>query len=150
MRTRTLPVMILALLASFAAARVLADDLPQVTVYKTATCGCCGKWVEHLQASGFDVVTRVLGDVAPVKAQYRVPAQLASCHTAVVDGYVVEGHVPADIIKRLLAERPAVAGIGVPGMPAGSPGMEMGGRQDPYQVLSFDADGKLEVYDQRP
>ena len=127
----------------------LAADLPEVTVYKTPTCGCCGKWVEHLEANGFPVKTHVLNDLSAVKGRNGVPYQLASCHTAEVEGYAVEGHVPADVIMRLLKEKPAVAGIGVPGMPIGSPGMEYGDQKEPYKVWSFDADGELKVYAQR-
>ena len=117
----------------------------EVTVYKTATCGCCGKWVEHLEDRDFSVTTKNVHDLSNTKAHLGVPAKLSSCHTAVVEGYVVEGHVPADVIQRLITERPPVTGIAVPGMPAGSPGMEVGYRQ-PYDVLTFDEAGKTEVY----
>ena len=88
-------------------------------------------------------------DVAPVKHEHGLPDHLASCHTALVDGYVVEGHVPADVIRRMLRERPQVAGIAVPGMPAGSPGMEMGGRKDPYDIMAFARNGTVSVYETR-
>ena len=132
-------------LSIFGGGQAIASDAPAVTVYKTPTCGCCGKWAAHLQANGFDVTTKDLNDLSPIKAEQKVPPRLASCHTAIVDGYVIEGHIPADIIHRLLKERPPVVGLAVPGMPAGSPGMEVGYKQ-PYQVLSFDEDGKIEVY----
>jgi hypothetical protein len=123
-----------------------ADDAPQVTVYKTPTCGCCGKWIKHLEASGFDVTAREMDDLSAIKARYQVESRFSSCHTAVVDGYVVEGHVPADLIFRLLKERPEnIVGITVPGMPAGSPGMETGFMQ-PYEVLTFDADGNTSTF----
>jgi hypothetical protein len=125
--------------------QVSASDAPAVTVYKTPTCGCCGKWAAHLQANGFDVTTKDLNDLSQIKAEQKVPPRLASCHTAIVDGYVIEGHIPADIIHRLLKEKPPVVGLTVPGMPAGSPGMEVG-YKEPYQVLSFDEEGKIEVY----
>lgn len=112
---------------------------PPVTVYKTASCGCCGAWVEHLRAAGFTAEVHDVADLSAVKAQLGVPAPLASCHTATVGGYVIEGHVPAADIRRLLGQRPAGAGLAVPGMPAGSPGMESGDRRDPYQVLLWDA-----------
>lgn len=136
-------------LSVFAQVAVPADSLPEVTVWKTPTCGCCGKWVNHLEASGFTVHTKVLADLSGIKSERSVPARLESCHTAEVDGYVVEGHVPADAILRLLRERPAVAGIAVPGMPAGSPGMEAGDFRQPYQVLTFDGDGGVEVFENR-
>lgn len=118
----------------------------EVTVYKSPTCGCCKAWIEHLEENGFEVEARDVPDVVPHKIEHGVTPQLASCHTALVDGYVIEGHVPAGDIRRLLAERPAVKGLSVPGMPVGSPGMEHGDRVDPYDVLSFGDDGKTEVY----
>lgn len=120
-------------------------DLPTLLVYKTPTCGCCNGWIEHMEAAGFTVDARDVRDVMSVKRDGGVPAQMSSCHTAVIDGYVVEGHVPAEQVKRLLDERPAVAGIAVPGMPIGSPGME-GPNPQPYQVLSFSHDGQAAVY----
>jgi len=120
---------------------------PLVTVYKSPACECCGKWVEHLRNSGFRVATVDREDVTPVKEQYGVTEQLASCHTAIVGGYVVEGHVPAEDIKRLLRERPAVTGIAAPGMPVGAPGMEMPGNPgEPYDIVSFDRQGKTRVF----
>ncbi len=116
-----------------------------IMVYKSPTCGCCNGWVRHLQENGFNVKTKDLANVSPLKRELGVTPRLASCHTAVVDGYVVEGHVPAEDIKRLIKERPAVAGITVPGMPMGSPGME-GPRKDRYQVLTFDKAGKTAVF----
>lgn len=118
----------------------------EVTVYKSPTCGCCKQWVKHLQTNGFSVITHDVADIMPYKAANGVPAALGSCHTAKVDGYVIEGHVPASEIKRLLKERPAVRGLAVPGMPAGSPGMEQGAHKDRYDVLTFDAHGKTAVY----
>ena len=118
-----------------------------VTVYKTPTCGCCAKWVDHLKEHGFTVEVVDQPDVSPVKREHSVPQAFASCHTALVDGYAIEGHVPADVIARLLRERPKVAGIAVPGMPIGSPGMEVPGRApDRYDVLTFDKQGKTAVY----
>ena len=118
---------------------------PKATVYKTSTCGCCGKWVEHIQASGFSATTTNLPDLAEIKAKYKVPAQLQSCHTSIIGGYVIEGHVPAEDIKRLLRERPAIVGLAAPGMPAGSPGMDMPGAPA-FDVIAFDKDGKTRVY----
>ncbi len=119
-----------------------------VVVYKNAQCGCCAKWVEHLSRNGFHVTTHNLASVDKIKSAHGVPVQLASCHTAVVDGYVVEGHVPADAIQRLLRERPRIKGIAVPGMPAGAPGME-GPRVQPYDIVSFDAQGRTAIYESR-
>src|SRR5437879_5249342 len=97
---------------------------PLVTVFKTPTCSCCGKWVEHLRANGFIVKVQEVNSTAASEKEYRVPRTMASCHTAVVNGYTIEGHVPAAEIKRLLSERPKVVGLAVPGMPLGSPGRE--------------------------
>lgn len=125
----------------------LRADLPTVTVYKSPTCGCCAKWVTHLQENGFEVKTVDMPDVGPQKAQLGLPRALSSCHTAVVDGYVVEGHVPASDVKRLLTERPDVAGIAVPGMPIGSPGMEVEGRAaQKYDVIAYTKDGQTSVF----
>ena len=125
---------------------VLADE-PKITVYKTPTCGCCTKWVSHLEKNGFEVESIDMRDLHMIKSMSGVQPKLASCHTAKVDGYVIEGHVPADDIKRLLAERPDVKGLTAPGMPHGSPGMETG-RKDAYQVLSIHEDGKTRVFSQ--
>lgn len=119
---------------------------PMLTVYKTPSCGCCNAWVDHVKAAGFDVRTVELANTGPVAAQYAVPRALRSCHTAVVAGYAIEGHVPAPEIYRLLEERPDIAGLAVPGMPIGSPGMEMGERRDPYQVLAFERNGQAKVF----
>ena len=121
------------------------QSLPQIIVYKQETCGCCNGWVEHMRAAGFQVDARNVRDLMTVKLDAGVPGPLVTCHTALVDGYVVEGHVPADQVKRMLAERPDVAGIGVPGMPIGSPGME-GPNPQPYDVVAFDHDGSMSVY----
>ena len=120
-----------------------------VTVYKSPTCGCCAKWAEHLEANGFEVIIQDVANLSAVKAEHGVPGDLQSCHTATVGGYVIEGHVPADVIRRFLAERPAgTTGLAVPGMPAGSPGME-GPPPVPYNVMAFDAAGRATVYDRR-
>ena len=116
-----------------------------MTVYKTPTCGCCRKWVDHVRQSGFRATTTDLADVTPVKETHKVPADLSSCHTALIGGYVVEGHVPADDIKRLLRERPDIIGIAAPGMPNGSPGMETG-RVDRYDVIAIGKDGSRKVW----
>lgn len=121
------------------------QPLPKIVVYKDAGCGCCEGWVEHLQAAGFEVDARNVVDLMSIKRDAGVSAANSACHTALIDGYVVEGHVPADVIKRLLAERPDIAGIAVPGMPTGSPGMEGAGAK-PYDVLAFDRQGRNTVY----
>jgi hypothetical protein len=118
-------------------------------VYKSATCGCCRAWIEKMKVAGFEVRVTDLSEEAldAEKAKRGVGANLASCHTALVNGYVVEGHVPAEDIHRLLREKPAVVGIAAPGMPRGSPGMESpGGAKDPYQVLTFTRAGKTTVF----
>lgn len=122
------------------APHALAQRTETVTVYKSPTCGCCGEWVKHMQGNGFKVETHDLNDVSPIRRRYGIPGSLASCHTAVVGGYAIEGHVPAADIKRLLRERPRVIGLAVPGMVIGSPGMEQGAPQ-PYETLAFDAQG---------
>ena len=131
--------------ATAAVAHPDAGALPTALVYKTPTCGCCNLWVDHLREAGFQVDARNVDDIIPVKIDAGVPPRMSSCHTALIDGYVVEGHIPAEHVKRLLAERPDIIGIVVPGMPTGSPGMEgLGAR--PYQVLSWDDKGDVEVY----
>lgn len=123
-----------------------ATARPTVTVYKSPTCGCCTKWVEHLQAYGFTVTSRDTDDMTTVKDANGVPDRLQSCHTALVGGYVIEGHVPAATIDRLLRERPRIAGLAVPGMPAGSPGMEVG-VTEAYDVIAYEAGGSTRVYE---
>ncbi len=118
---------------------------PVMTVYKSPTCGCCTKWIDHLRAAGFPVTARDTSDLDAVKARYGVPRKLISCHTAIVRGYVIEGHVPADLIARLLAERPRIAGLAVPGMPANSPGMDLPSSER-YDVVAFDRTGVTSVY----
>lgn len=123
------------------------SELPIVTVYKSPTCGCCEKWGDHLKQNGFKVLLQDEENVTKIKKELSVPTELTSCHTALVDGYVIEGHVPAEDVKRLLEERPDVVGLTVPGMPVGSPGMEVeGGHKVAYEVLSFDASGKTDVF----
>jgi len=122
-----------------------AAGAAEISVYKSATCGCCSKWVRHLEANGFTVKAYDVDDVYSYKDRHGVPQRLQACHTAVVEGYVIEGHVPAADIQRLLQERPSIKGLAVPGMPAGSPGME-GGVPERYEVQSFEADGTSQVY----
>jgi hypothetical protein len=120
-----------------------------MTVYKSPTCGCCNLWIDHMKAAGFQVRSVDMEDLTEVKQSSGVPMKLRTCHTAIIDGYVVEGHVPADLVKKMLAEKPKVTGIAVPGMPIGSPGMEQGDQKDPYEVLLFDKAGKTTVYAKR-
>jgi hypothetical protein len=124
------------------------SELPLVTVYKDPNCGCCSKWVDHMKAAGFEVKTIDTPDVAEVKKEHGIGPALQSCHTALVGAYALEGHVPADDVKKLLAEKPTVAGLAVPGMPMGSPGME-GATKERYEVLTFDRAGKTTVFAQR-
>ena len=119
---------------------------PLVVVHKTASCGCCAAWVEHLRTHGFDVDVRDAADLAPVKDRAGVPSALRSCHTAQVGGYFVEGHVPARDVARLLTEKPEASGLTVPGMPLGSPGMEYQNQHEPYDVLLVHADGTTTVF----
>ncbi|MDE0884800.1 MAG: DUF411 domain-containing protein [Myxococcota bacterium] len=114
-------------------------------VYKTPTCGCCSKWIEHLEENGFEVASKEVPDVTPVKRMNGVPAGMASCHTAIIGGYFVEGHVPAEDIERLLRERPDIAGLAVPRMPIGSPGME-GPNPEPYSVFAIKEDGSTTIF----
>jgi hypothetical protein len=123
------------------AAQGQAGGLPKVVVSKDPSCGCCGAWVEHLRRAGFPVEIVETRNLNAVKQRLGVPADLTSCHTAEVDGYVVEGHVPASAIKRLLQQRPQAKGLAVPGMPIGSPGME-GGRPETYEVILFGPQGQ--------
>jgi len=124
-----------------------AIQIYAIQIYKDPTCGCCALWVEHLRKAGFKAMVTDVDDIAAIKTKYGVPARVGSCHTGLVGGYVVEGHVPAADVQRLLKERPAIAGIGVPGMPIGSPGMEVAGvKPQPYDVLSFTKAGDIRVF----
>lgn len=120
-----------------------------VEVYKNPQCGCCGAWVSHLRAQGFVVNVHDVADTEAVRDKHGVPAVLGSCHTATIHGYVIEGHVPAADIRRLLQEKTRVAGLAVPGMPAGSPGMESPSPQ-PYQTVAFSATGDTQVFAEHP
>lgn len=126
-----------------AAESVAASTL---AVTKTATCGCCAEWVARMRAAGFDVTVNDVRDVTPTARRLGVPDALRSCHTAAIAGYAIEGHVPAADIKRLLALRPKVAGLAVPGMPMGAPGMEHGGHAQAYDTIAFDRAGKSRIF----
>lgn len=147
-RTFALGAALFALTLTTGAATPSSDTAPKqttITVYKDPSCGCCKNWIEHLKKHGYAVDAKDTPDMAAVKRTLGVPGALTACHTAVVNGYLIEGHVPATDIARLLKEKPKVAGLAVPGMPMGSPGME-GPRQQHYQVLSFDKSGKTKVF----
>lgn len=126
-------------------AQPIAADSSTLVVYKESTCPCCKAWVEYMRNNGFHVVTYDVTDVDAVKQKHRIAGNLQSCHTTEVGGYYVEGHVPVDLVRKLLAERPPIAGIAVPGMPVGSPGMEVG-PPEPYDILSVDSAGRTAVY----
>lgn len=146
---RIVAVAVLATLNSasgFAPAASVLRPPSAITVFKDPNCGCCKEWVEHLRKHAFDVTAKDTSDVGVVKRAGRVPESLYSCHTAFVNGYVIEGHVPAADIQRLLREKPKVAGLAVPGMPIGSPGMEIGNRKDAYDVIAFNRDGTTRVF----
>ena len=125
------------------------SPLKTITVYRSPHCGCCKKWESHLEANGFKVRSEVVNDLSSVKEIQAVPPKLKSCHTAVINGYLIEGHVPADAIEKLLKEAPKdILGLSVPGMPMGSPGME-GAVNEKFDVISFDVSGKDRVFQQR-
>ena len=127
-----------------------AAQRPQVDVFKSPYCGCCGAWIEHMKAAGFSVKATDVDDTSAVRGRLGMPDRFGSCHTALVEGYVLEGHVPAVEVKRLLAQRPKALGLAVPGMPSGSPGMEVGTRQDPYDVFLIDRSGGARVFAHYP
>ena len=132
-------------------AGIKAETIPaakpiDIVVYRSPTCECCGRWLEHLKKNSFNVKDIVTDDVQAIKNKYGVSEAMASCHTAIVDGYVIEGHVPANDIMKLLKNKPKIVGIAVPGMPSGTPGMEMGDRKDAYNVMSFDKENHYEVF----
>jgi len=123
-------------------------DSTTLVVYKESTCPCCNSWVDYMRSNGFRVVTYNVSDLDAVKQKHKIADNLQSCHTTEVGGYYVEGHVPADLVRKLLAERPRVAGITVPGMPVGSPGMEVG-PPEPYDILTVDSAGRTSVFARR-
>lgn len=136
----------MALAVSPAAACSRPAKATAIDVYNSPSCGCCGAWVSNLRTSGLSVVVHDMDDVTPVATKAGVPADLRSCHTAIVEGYFVEGHVPATDIRRLLRDRPNARGIAVPGMPFGSPGMEQGDLREPYETLLVDRQAKVTVF----
>ena len=117
-----------------------------MTVYRSPSCGCCGSWVEHAKKHGFRIKDIKTNSIEAVKQKYHVPTELVSCHTAIIDGYIIEGHVPADDIKRFLAQKSEWSGLAVPGMVIGTPGMEMGEQEQPFQVVAFNEQGEVAVF----
>ncbi len=144
-RSTRLLVLAIAVCWTLGSDRVAHAESPEITVYKSPTCGCCNGWIDHLKAAGFEVEAHDTRDMTSVKRERGLPKALGSCHTAEVDGYVVEGHVPAEDIVRLLETKPDIAGLAVPGMPIGSPGME-GPNPERYHVLEFKKDGSTAVF----
>ncbi|WP_395622340.1 DUF411 domain-containing protein [Sphingomonas daechungensis] len=136
---------IVGLMVTFAGCASAANAVV-VHVYKTATCGCCAEWVVHLRSHGFEVLVKDVEDVTPVAEQLGVPSNLRSCHTALVSGYFVEGHVPSADIRKLLKEKPKAIGIAVPGMPAGSPGMDLVGQSEAYNTMLVDRRGGVRLF----
>ena len=120
----------------------------KITVYRSRTCGCCGKWVQHMKDHGFQVTEHIVEDMAAAPGRTRVPEKLRSCHIATIGRYVVEGHVPADVVKDMMKKRPEIEGIAVPGMPAGSPGMESP-YPEKYDIVAWTKDGKTSVFAKR-
>lgn len=118
----------------------------EMTVYRSPDCGCCGVWVEHAKQHGFQIKDVKTESMEALKQKYNIPTELASCHTTIIDGYVMEGHIPADDIKRFLTEKPQMAGLAVPGMPIGTPGMEAREIKQPFQLLAFNHQGEIEVF----
>ena len=146
-KNKRLAAIVLTLLFSFNFFKSVSAE-PEMTVYKSPTCGCCSKWITHMEENGFKVKAVDIIEMNVVKEKYGIKKNLASCHTGIIDGYFIEGHVPAVDVKRLLAEKSDSKGLTVPGMPIGSPGMEIGDRVDSYQVLSVKSDGSTEVFNQ--
>jgi hypothetical protein len=136
---------LLILSLSFFTTAAFATNL---TIYKSPYCGCCTAWAEQVEEAGFNVTVVEQANNNQLHKEHGISPELRSCHTAFVEGYAIEGHVPVKDIKRLLREKPAIAGIAVPGMPASSPGMDVPGNSDPYQVIAFDKEGKKRVYNE--
>lgn len=122
------------------------SETQAITVYRSPACSCCGAWIEHMQQNGFQIKEIKTDEIETVKEKYNLPQDLASCHTAIIDGYVMEGHIPANDIKQFLQQKPTLAGLAVPGMPVGTPGMEVGNKKQPFAVVSFDNKGKVKVF----
>lgn len=145
-KSRLLSQAVILLFSVSSAATVLAAEKVKVVVYTSPACGCCSQWVEHMEKNGFAVEVHKVRNVEPFRQRFGVPDSMGSCHTALVGGYAIEGHVPAADVKRLLREKPKARGIAVPGMVSGSPGMEQGSRKDRYNVMLFNTTGQAKVY----
>ena len=143
-------VLVLVILVVSALALAARAENPTISVIKSKTCGCCSLWLEHLKAKGFTVKAEDVDDLYERKDKLKIPSELQSCHTGIVEGYVIEGHVPAEDIVRLLKEKPKALGLAVPGMPMGSPGMDMGAKKDAYNVILFTEDGKTSLWHAYP
>jgi hypothetical protein len=137
---------VISMSAQSSRAKTPSAPAKEVRVFKQVGCGCCELWARHMRAAGFDVTVTEAPDLDRIKREQGVPASMASCHTSLVGGYAIEGHVPADVVQQLLTERPKVKGIVVPGMPVGSPGMEQGPTKQRYSVFTFDAAGQTSLY----
>ena len=128
-------------------------DIPKVVSYRSASCGCCKKWINHLRDNGLEVVDNIVEDVSAIKIQYQIPNNLRSCHSAQIGKYTIEGHVPIESINKLLEEKPLISGLAVPGMPHGSPGMEIHSHEshshdyESYEVVAFSESGKTKIFD---
>ncbi|MEX0605730.1 MAG: DUF411 domain-containing protein [Marinobacter sp.] len=140
----------LALSLAFSNLAMAAENDDKITVYKSPSCGCCGDWVKHLEDNDFDVEVHDTDNLNPIKREAGLTPALASCHTAFINGYAIEGHVPASDIRSLIEQAPKARGLTVPGMPVGSPGMEMGDSQDSYQVLLYNEEGQTRVFAEYP
>lgn len=143
-RRKAIGITAIGLMTSLTAPRAVraAAGLPTIDVSRSPGCGCCGGWIAHMREAGFAVNDHMVEDVTPLKARLGIPDDLHSCHTGVIAGYAIEGHVPAEDVLRLIAERPSATGIAVPGMPLGSPGMEAGSQRDSYDVILFGPSGR--------
>jgi hypothetical protein len=150
MKRRTLLGAIGTLPLAIAVPAVAAKALPEVHVFKSPYCGCCTAWIEHMRSAGFAVKASDVDDTAAARRRLGMPHQFGSCHTASVAGYLLEGHVPAEQVQRLLALKPKAIGLAVPAMPVGSPGMEVGGRKDPYDVFLVGPNGRGTVFAHYP
>lgn len=144
-RVAAVGVLVALIIGGFTLALPRGAAAGEITVYKSRSCLCCGKWIEHMRTAGFRVTEENRDDVSAVKRQHGVPSTMYSCHTSVAAGYVIEGHVPADLVERVINERPNVAGLALPGMPAGAPGMEGVGKVT-YEVLAFSRTGEPTTY----
>ena len=128
-------------------------DIPKVISYRSSSCSCCKKWINHLRDNGLEVVDNIVEDVSAIKIQYQIPNNLRSCHSAQIGKYTIEGHVPIESIKKLLEEKPLISGLAVPGMPHGSPGMEIHSHEshshdyESYEVVAFSESGKTKIFD---